>query len=198
MYSIAPRMNAPGMPISLQDVYLRPGFLLKRCHQVTAAIFLEHCREFGVTPSQYGALRALQEYPGIDQLAVGRLIGLDRSTSGLVIKLLAERGLLQREVNEQDNRRMRLRLSAAGRRLVADMEPVAKRAQEAALSVLPPAKRAPFIALLNEFLRGHGAVIEPADVMSGKPFGSEFDALIGSRPGATRAGAPKQRPRKRT
>lgn len=186
------------MPISLQDVYLRPGFLLKRCHQVTAAIFAEHCREFGVTPSQYGALRALEEYPGLDQLAVGRLIGLDRSTSGLVIKLLAERGLLEREVNEQDARRMRLRLSPAGRRLLAQMEPVAKRAQEAALSVLPREKRAPFIELLNDFLRGHGAVIEPADVMSGKPFGSEFDALISTRPGKARADAAKRRPRKRT
>ena len=65
------------MTTSLQHVYLRPGFLLKRCHQVTAALFLDHCREFGVTPSQYGALRALEEFPGIDQLAVGRLIGLD-------------------------------------------------------------------------------------------------------------------------
>jgi hypothetical protein len=147
------------MPISLQDVYLRPGFLLKRCHQVTAAIFAEHCREFGVTPS---------------------------------------RGLLEREVNEQDARRMRLRLSPAGRRLLAQMEPVAKRAQEAALSVLPREKRAPFIELLNDFLRGHGAVIEPADVMSGKPFGSEFDALISTRPGKARADAAKRRPRKRT
>ena len=185
------------MTNSLQKIYLRPGFLLKRCHQVTAAIFLTHCREFGVTASQYAALRALEEYPGIDQLAVGRLIGLDRSTSGLVIKLLAERGLIQREVNEQDARRMRLRLSAAGRRLVADMEPATKKAQETALAVLPAAKRGPFVALLNEFLRGHGAVIEPSDVMSGKPFGSEFDALIESRPGKARAGAAKRGARKR-
>lgn len=170
------------MTSSLQKVYDRPGFLLKRCHQVTAAIFLTHCREFGVTASQYGALRALEAYPDIDQLAVGRLIGQDRSTSGLVIKLLAERGLIERAVNDQDNRRMRLRLSSSGRRLLADMEPAAKRAHEAALSVLPKAKRASFLALLEDFLRGHDAVIEPSDVMAGKPFGSRFDALIGERP----------------
>ncbi|MGB5079576.1 MAG: MarR family transcriptional regulator [Burkholderiales bacterium] len=175
------------MTSSLRNVYLRPGFLLKRCHQVTAALFLDHCRDFGVTASQYGALRALEEYPGIDQLAVGRLIGLDRSTAGLVVKLLAERGLLERTVNDQDNRRMRLRLSAAGRRLLASMEPAAGRAQEAALSVLAPAKRKQFLALLNDFLRGHDAIIDPTDVMAGKPFGSQFDALIGSRPVAPRA-----------
>ena len=183
------------MTNTLQKVYLRPGFLLKRCHQVTAAIFLNHCREFGVTASQYGALRATEAHPGVDQLAVGRLIGLDRSTSGLVIKLLAERGLIERSVNDQDNRRMSLRLSASGRRLLADMEPAAKRAHEAALSVLPREKRAQFLALLEDFLRGHDAVIEPSDVMAGKPFGSRFDALIGERPRI--AGAPKRRPRKR-
>jgi MarR family transcriptional regulator, lower aerobic nicotinate degradation pathway regulator len=175
------------MTTSLQSVYLRPGFLLKRCHQVTAALFLDHCRDFGVTASQYGALRALEEFPGVDQLAVGRLIGLDRSTAGLVVKLLAERGLLERTVNDRDNRRMHLRLSAAGRRLLASMESAAGRAQEAALSVLAPAKRKQFLVLLNDFLRGHDAIINPMDVMAGKPFGSRFDALIGSRPVARRA-----------
>lgn len=186
------------MTTSLQNVYRRPGFLLKRCHQVTAALFLNHCRDFGVTASQYGALRALEEFPGIDQLAVGRLIGLDRTTAGLVVKLLAERGLLEREVNDQDNRRMRLRLSAAGRRLLASMEPAAARAQEAALAVLPPAKRSQFLEMLTDFLRGHDAIIEPSDVMAGKPFGSQFDALISSRPTVPRANAGKRPARKRS
>src|SRR5579864_8021442 len=54
---------------SLQDMYRRPGFLLKRCHQVSMAIFLDGCREFNLTQSQYGCLRALEVYPGVDQIA---------------------------------------------------------------------------------------------------------------------------------
>ena len=45
---------------SLQDMYRRPGFLLKRCHQVSMAIFLHECSEFNLTQSQYGCLRALE------------------------------------------------------------------------------------------------------------------------------------------
>jgi hypothetical protein len=45
---------------SLQDMYRRPGFLLKRCHQVSMAIFLDECSEFNLTQSQYGCLRALE------------------------------------------------------------------------------------------------------------------------------------------
>ena len=69
--------------LQLRDVYARPGFLLKRAHQVAAAIFIEECREFGMTPSQYGALCALHDFPGIDQIAMGRLIGLDRKSTRL-------------------------------------------------------------------------------------------------------------------
>src|SRR3990167_5126284 len=83
--------------------------------------------------------------------------------------------------------------SAGGRRLLASIEPAATRAQEAALAVLPPAKRKQFLALLNDFLRGHDAIIDPSDVMAGKPFGSQFDALISSRPAVPRA-SPRRRP----
>jgi MarR family transcriptional regulator, lower aerobic nicotinate degradation pathway regulator len=174
----------------LRDIYQRPGFLLKRCHQVTAALFAHHCGKFNITPSQYGALAALRELPGIDQLALGRLIGLDRSTAGLVIKLLSERGLVQRSVNDRDSRSMHLTLSSEGRRLLAEIEPAANRAQRAALDPLPAAKRSQFLALLQMFLRGHGAVIDPASVVAGKALGSRFDALhVAAPPDAKDSGS---------
>ena len=146
-------------------MYGRPGFLLKRCHQVAAAIFVEECRAFAMTPSQYGALRVLADCPGIDQIALGRLTGLDRSTAGLVIRLLAERGLIDRDVNANDKRRMRLRLSAAGLTMLADLAPLAARAQERVLSALPPEAHGTFLALLRTFLAGHGAAIDPDAVL---------------------------------
>lgn len=165
------------MKAPLQDLYRRPGFLLKRCHQVSAAIFIEQCRDLAITPSQYGALCVLRAYPGIDQLAVGRLIGLDRSTAGLVIKLLTKRGLLERSVNKHDRRSMHLKISAEGRRTLAQVERLAETAQKRALAPLPPAKRTQLLALLETFLRSHQAFINPDDVVSRKTFGSRFDAL---------------------
>ena len=70
---------------SLQNMYRRPGFQLKRCHQVSMAIFLDECSEFNLTQSQYGCLRALEAHPSVDQIALARLVGLDRSTAGIVI-----------------------------------------------------------------------------------------------------------------
>jgi hypothetical protein len=38
----------------LQRLYLRPGFLLRRAHQLPVGIFEEEGREVGLTPSQSG------------------------------------------------------------------------------------------------------------------------------------------------
>jgi MarR family transcriptional regulator, lower aerobic nicotinate degradation pathway regulator len=151
---------------SLDDLYSRPGFLLKRCHQVSAGIFLEECSEFGVTPSQHGCLRALREFPGIDQIALGRLVGLDRSTAGLVIKGLSQRKLITRIVNQDDKRRMRLVLSAEGEKLLHASGPAATRAAERVLRGLPREARFAFLEMLRAFLAGHGALINVDDVLA--------------------------------
>lgn len=144
----------------LDDMYRRPGFLLKRCHQVAMALFIEECREFGLTPQQFGTLRALCEYPGIDQVALGRLLGTDRTTVALVTRLLSERGAIRRTPNPRDKRRVSLILTAEGERLLEAATPAAARAQEKVLASLPAAMRAPFVGMLETFLEGHGALID--------------------------------------
>jgi len=153
----------------LQGLYRRPGFLLKRCHQVSAAIFLDECREFGMTPSQYGCLRALQEFPDIDQIALGRLVGLDRTTAGLVVKTLSERGLIERVVNRSDKRRMRLKVSVDGEKLLSAIAPAAARAQERVLRGIPRESRTAFLALLETFLAGHDALIDVDQALAALP-----------------------------
>ena len=154
-------------PRSLQDMYRRPGFLLKRCHQVAMAIFLDECRQFNLTQSQYGCLRALEIHPGVDQIALGRLVGLDRTTAGMVIKTLTERGLIERVVNRRDKRRMRLQLSAAGKRMLTEIAPAAARARDRVLRGVPLKRRADFLDMLTGFLAGHAALIDVDEVLAG-------------------------------
>ena len=156
---------APNHP--LEELYGRPGFLLKRCHQVSAGIFIDECREFSLTPSQYGCLRALYEFPGIDQIALGRLVGLDRSTAGLVIKTLSQRRLIDRVINRNDKRRMRLKVSADGVHLLRAIGPAVARARERVLGGLPRESRTAFLDMLAAFLAGHDALINVEDVLAG-------------------------------
>ena len=39
---------------SLTRLYARPGFLLRRAHQISASVFEDECRSVGLTPAQFG------------------------------------------------------------------------------------------------------------------------------------------------
>lgn len=58
----------------------RPGYLVRRLHQIHSAIFLEECQQFGITPVQYGLISTLLENPGIDQVTLGNEVGIDRTS----------------------------------------------------------------------------------------------------------------------
>jgi DNA-binding MarR family transcriptional regulator len=156
---------------SLDKLYRRPGFMVKRLHQVATAIFLEECGSYSMTPSQYQALCALQEHPGIGQGALGKLTGQDRSTVSLVVQLLLDRGLIRRVVNSSDKRAASLRLSESGVQMLREVAPAARRAQDRFLSALPEGKRTEFLALLHRLLDAHGAKIDPASIVTVKSAG---------------------------
>ena len=59
--------SRPAATESLEDIYRRPGFMIRRAHQIAVAIFLEEARESRITPTQYGVLVILGHRPGIDQ-----------------------------------------------------------------------------------------------------------------------------------
>jgi len=98
---------------------------------------------------------------------LGRLTGLDRSTAGLVLKLLSQRGLIERAINPKDKRRMRLKLSKEGERTMVAMAGAAKRAQERSLAGLPKDKREQFLDILEAYLEGHNALIDVETALNG-------------------------------
>ena len=138
---------------SLDDLYRRPGFMIRRAHQIAVSLFLDETGELGITNRQYGILFALAQKPGIDQISVARLLGLDRSTTGMVIKKLEQAGLVGRDVGARDRRRVSLRLTRAGERMLERLAAPAQRAQARVLSGFTPPERAQFLALLDKFIR---------------------------------------------
>ena len=72
----------------LDELYRRPGFMIRRAHQIAVSLFLEETGELGITTTQYGILVLLKHHDGIDQITVSKLLGLDRSTTGTVLEKL--------------------------------------------------------------------------------------------------------------
>jgi DNA-binding MarR family transcriptional regulator len=95
-------------------------------------------------------------------------LGLDRSTTGLVVRKLAERGLIARAMGAGDLRRRELSLTQAGEVLAGQISRDARRAQQRLLSPLPAAERARFLRLLARLTESFNRTTRvPVDYESG-------------------------------
>jgi DNA-binding MarR family transcriptional regulator len=144
-------MASPKHP--LDQLYRRPGFMIRRAHQIAVSMFLEETGELGITNRQYGIMLVLLHQPGIDQITVAKLLGLDRSTTGMVLGKLEEAGLVGRIVGARDRRKRSLKLTPAGERMLARLAEPARRAQERVLSAFSQRERETFRDLLDKFAR---------------------------------------------
>src|SRR5262249_44042676 len=113
---------------ALETLYRRPGFLIRRAQQIAVSLFMEETGELGITTTQYGILTVLKHNPGIDQISVAKLLGLDRSTTGMVVVKLEDAGLVGRCVGK-DRRKRDLALTKAGERMLERLAEPARRAQ---------------------------------------------------------------------
>lgn len=141
----------------LEDLYAKPGHLIRRSQQIAVAIFMEECADRDITPIQYAVLSVLAARPGIDQSTLAGLAALDRSTLGDVVARLARRGLLRRTPDPQDRRSRVLTLTPAGRRLLPEIEAAVRRAQRRMLAPLSADERKLFMALLAKLVDVNGA-----------------------------------------
>jgi MarR family transcriptional regulator, lower aerobic nicotinate degradation pathway regulator len=126
-----------------------PGHLLRRCHQIAVAIFLDECQAFDLTPLQYVALQALEAYGALDKARIGGVSALDRTTVAVVVRNLEERGLVTTRPSEHDRRATLIDITPDGRRLLASVERNVANAQARMVAPLSPPERAELMRLLR-------------------------------------------------
>jgi DNA-binding MarR family transcriptional regulator len=142
----------------MHHLYERPGFLLRRAHQISTAIFERACAELALTPAQYGVLTIVGEHPGIDQSSLARALAFDKVTVLRVLKGLEGRGLCQRQSEPSDRRQMAVTLTATGRRLLKKAQAPVQRAYEELMHPLNATQRHQLLDLLqtlNQTLEPH-------------------------------------------
>lgn len=140
---------------SLTTLWERPGYLIRRLHQIHVAIFLEECADYGITPVQYAVMTALLNHPGVDQVTIARDAAIDRTSVADVLARLAQRGLVRREPGTKD-RRMRIAvLTEEGERIAREMEHASLAAQAKLVAPLPPAKREQLMELMTELVEAN-------------------------------------------
>lgn len=143
-----------------KTIWSRPGFLIRRLHQIHMAIFLRECAEENVTPIQWGILTIVNAHPGVGHAEIADELGLDRSNVANVINRLIRRRLLKQTGSKTDKRRKSILITPQGRNLLTTFLPKARGAQRKLLDLLTEDERRTFMKLLtrlvehnNEFSR---------------------------------------------
>ena len=133
-----------------------PGYLIRRAQQVSIAIFNERFARFGITPTQAICLHVIRRRPGLDQVAVARLIEIDHATAAMVIATLAKSGYVTRSIDPADRRRRTLTITRKGSALETRMGAFSE-SGALLLSIFERDEADAFVALLSRFIAAHGA-----------------------------------------
>jgi len=130
----------------------RPGFLIRRLHQIHLALFAEECAAFGITPVQYSIMTIAASTPGLDQAQLAQEAGIDRATLANVAARLEQKVLLRRRRSPSDKRVKLVFLSPRGATILEKMPGPAQRAHDRTIAALPPQDRRQFLSLLKKLV----------------------------------------------
>jgi DNA-binding MarR family transcriptional regulator len=130
------------------DLANRPGFLIRRLHQIHQAMFAEECGAFGITPVQFSIMSVAAAQPGLEQARLGYEVGVDRTTLANVVARLESRNLLARTTGATDRRLKHVSLTPEGLALLGRIEAPARRAHVRTVEALPEAERQGFLRAL--------------------------------------------------
>ncbi|OXR47964.1 MarR family transcriptional regulator [Pusillimonas sp. T2] len=133
----------------LEKLYGRPGFLLRRAHQISVALFEHSCKELSLTPAQFGVLYVVNRVSPIDQATLSRCLGFDKVTTLHVVRVLENRGLLSRSQSIKDARKLDIELTSDGQAIFEKAMPLAVQAATQLLKPLTPDQQEVFLELLG-------------------------------------------------
>lgn len=128
-----------------------PGHLLRRAQQYAYDLYSREVGKGGPTPRQFAVLHTVSEKEGLSQTDLVRTTGIDRSTLADMISRLIKKGYLARERTKADARANSVKLTAAGKRVLASATAKVVKAETAALSVLPKTQQAAFMKALGAY-----------------------------------------------
>lgn len=138
-------------------LFSRPGFLIRRMHQIHGFLFAEETGDFDITPVQYSLLTTLDALGELDQNTLAIQVGLERSSVAEVIPRMHARGLVDRTQASHDKRLRLVKLTLKGKRLVAKMAPAVQRAHDRTIDHLSPEERDFFMLMMIRLVEANNA-----------------------------------------
>jgi DNA-binding MarR family transcriptional regulator len=159
MLAIDPQYARLSADERLPDVGL--GLLLREADQSFNRMLRGKLGEHGVTFGQFQHLRHLWAEDGLTQVEISRRIGIEKASSTSIVDSLEKSGLITRQRDENDRRKMRIVLTPEGRGLERQLWDCARETNKVAAAGFAPGEIAALFA-------GLGRVIENLRAAEGK------------------------------
>jgi len=137
---------------SLDQLYGRPGFLLRRTHQIFVSILETEFATLGLSPAQYSVLVALNDRTCVAQGDLGPLLGMNKVSISQVVQGLERQGWLTREVHDKDKRQRLLRLTPQGKRVLHRTRELAEATYRTQMAPLNAQEREQLVGLLSRLM----------------------------------------------
>ena len=135
-------------------VNARTGFLLKKVASASFAAFSEIVAAHGLHPMHFGMLLIIDAEEPVSQLELSRRTGIDPSTMVARMDALDEHGLVERARRAPDRRSYEIRLTPAGRELLAELTARADEHGERFFAPLTAPEREQLHRLLEKLAAG--------------------------------------------
>jgi DNA-binding MarR family transcriptional regulator len=132
------------------DLAQAPSHLFRRCHQFFGDLYAMEAGARELTPQQFTVLAALEHNEGVSQTALVEMTGIDRSTLAEMVRRMTDKGLMERERTEEDQRANSVVITANGRKALRSARLAAERAERALLESLQASDRVKLIRYLTQ------------------------------------------------
>lgn len=139
------------------DLWNRPGYLIRRLHQIHVGLFAEECAGEDITPVQFGVLTVLYDGREMDQYSLSASVGIDRTSGAEVFRRLERRGLLIRRPSDVDGRAKLIKITPPGRKFVDRVRPLMARTQDRFVSPLSDTELKTFYKLVAKLIDANNA-----------------------------------------
>ncbi|MFC4274624.1 MarR family winged helix-turn-helix transcriptional regulator [Achromobacter aloeverae] len=136
----------------LSQLYSRPGFLLRRAHQIYVAIFEANFERLSLSPAQYSVMVALHDLHGVNQGDLAKAIGMNKVTVSQIVQALETRGWITRKKADDDRRQRQLTLTADGLRAVNQTAAMAEATYAEQMAPLSEPERQRLFKLLQRIV----------------------------------------------
>ena len=123
---------------------------------VSQEIAQAYSERFGLAVTEWRVIAVLGRFPGLSAAGVAERSAMDKVAVSRAVAGLLERGLLHREVHDTDRRRSVLELSDAGRKVHAEVAPLALAYERELLAPLDEAERLQFSRMLERLGERYG------------------------------------------